>query len=81
MTGLGGLILFSAVAAYVCAKSNAAGGAVVFSLIGVCLFLSTPAGGWVPDALSVFVHAVDRASEPVLTGDPEAGPGPEGGGR
>ena len=44
MDSVGALILFSILGAVICAKARVAGGAVVFSLIALVLFVSTPAG-------------------------------------
>ncbi len=67
MGSVGGLILFSILGAFICAKSRVPAGAVVFSLIGLLLFVSTPAGRGLPEALSGFVSAVDGAATPALT--------------
>ena len=67
MHSVGALILFSMLGAGICAKARVAGGAVVFSLIGLVLFVSTPAGRALPEAVSGFVSAVDGATTPALT--------------
>jgi len=67
MDSVGALILFSILGAVICAKARVAGGAVVFSLIGLVLFVSTPAGRALPEAVSGFVSAVDGAATPALT--------------
>jgi hypothetical protein len=64
---VGVLIFFAIVGALVCAKGRVAGGAIVFSLVALVLFVSTPAGAGVPGALSEFLTAVNTASTPVLT--------------
>jgi hypothetical protein len=71
MGTIGVLIFFAAVGAVICAKARSAGGAVVFSLIALALFVSTPAGAGLPGMLSDFVSSVSQASEP-LTGGSEA---------
>ena len=58
MDSVGALILFSILGSVICAKARVAGGAVVFSLLGLVLFVSTPAG----QAVSGFVSAVDGAA-------------------
>jgi hypothetical protein len=75
---VGALILFSILGAAICAKARVAGGAIVFSLIALVLFVSTPAGSGLPGAISGFVSTVDGAATPVLTGEPTATatPGP-----
>ncbi len=67
MDSIGGLILFSILGAFICSKARVPAGAVVFSLIGLLLFVSTPAGRGLPEALSGFVSAVDGAATPALT--------------
>ena len=78
MNSVGALILFSVLGAAICAKARVPGGAVVFALIGLVLFVSTPAGRALPEAVSGFVSTVDGAATPVLTdqtAEPrEAGP-------
>ena len=53
--------------AVICAKARVAGGAVVFALIALVLFVSTPAGRALPEAVSGFVSTVDGAATPALT--------------
>ncbi len=64
---VGILILFAILGAVICAKARVAGGAVVFSLIALVLFVSTPAGSGLPRVLSGFFSTVDDASTPALT--------------
>ncbi|MBW0114049.1 hypothetical protein [Pseudonocardia abyssalis] len=71
MGTIGVLIFFAVVGAVICAKSRSAGGAVVFSLIALGLFISTPAGAGLPGMLTDFMSSVSQASEP-LTGGSEA---------
>jgi hypothetical protein len=71
MDSVGALILFSILGSVICAKARVAGGAVVFSLIGLVLFVSTPAGRALPEAVSGFVSAVDGAATPALTDQTE----------
>ncbi len=70
MGSVGGLILFSILGARICAKARVPGGAVVFALIGLVLFVSTPAGSGLPAAVAEFVSTVDGAATPVLTTTP-----------
>ena len=72
MDSVGALILFSILGGVICAKARVAGGAVVFSLIGLVLFVSTPAGRALPEAVSGFVSAVDGAATPALTDETDA---------
>jgi hypothetical protein len=85
MQSVGALILFAILGSMICAKARVAGGAVVFALIGLVLFVSTPAGRALPEAVSGFVSSVDGAATPALTGReparaPDSGddPGPVG---
>lgn len=77
MHSVGALILFCVLGAVICAKARVAGGAVVFTLIGVVLFVSTPAGRALPDAISGFVSTVDGATTPALTHETTATHAPE----
>ncbi len=70
MGSVGALILFSILGAVICAKARVAGGAVVFALIGLVLFVSTPAGSGLPAAVAGFVSTVDGAASPALNGIP-----------
>ena len=69
MPSVGAMILFSILGAVICAKARVAGGAVVFALIGLVLFVSTPAGSGLPAAVAGFVSAVDGAATPALNGE------------
>jgi hypothetical protein len=64
---VGVLILFAVVGALICAKARVASGAVIFSLIALALFVSTPAGAGLPGAIADFVGVVDESTSPVLT--------------
>ena len=71
MGSVGALLLITMGGAVICAKTRSAGGAVVFSLLALVLFLATPVGAGVPGAVSTFFSAFDRAATPALT-RPEA---------
>jgi len=73
MPSVGVLIFFAIVGAVICAKSRVAGGAIVFSLIALVLFVSTPAGAALPGAISSFLTTVDHASTPALNGSGAVG--------
>lgn len=75
MATMGVLIVFAALGTFICAKARSVGGAIVFALIGLALFVATPAGAGLPGALAEFVSTVQEASQP-FTG----GPGDEGSG-
>lgn len=75
MSSVGLLILFAVLGALICAKTRSAAGAVVFSLVALVLFVGTPVGQGIPDAISAFMSAVDQATTPALGGasDSEGG--------
>ena len=78
MHSVGALILFCVLGAVICAKARVTGGAVVFTLIGTVLFVSTPAGRALPEAISRLVSTVDAAATPALTHEtPTVTPAPE----
>jgi hypothetical protein len=81
MHSVGALILFSILGAVICAKARVAGGAIVFSLIALVLFVSTPAGSGLPRAVSGFFSTVDGAATPALTGKSDATGVPDSGER
>lgn len=66
MENIGLLIAFSVLGAFICAKARVPAGAVVFSLIGLVLFVSTPAGSGLPGAVSGFLDTVDNSTTPTL---------------
>lgn len=68
MPNVGVLIFFAIVGAFICAKSRVPGGAVVFALVALVLFISTPVGAGLPGALSTFLSTLDTAATPALTG-------------
>jgi len=70
MDNVGVLIFFAVVGAVICAKARSAGGAVLFSLIGLALFVATPAGSGLPGMLSDFVSSLSEASEPLTDEEP-----------
>jgi hypothetical protein len=71
MQAVGILILFAIGGALLCAKARFAGGAVVFSLVALVLFVATPAGQGLPAAIGTFVDALDGAATPALNGGPQ----------
>lgn len=70
MESVGVLIFFALLGAFICAKARVAAGAVVFSLMALVLFVSTPAGQGLAGAVSTFVGVVDDAATPALTNAP-----------
>jgi uncharacterized membrane protein AbrB (regulator of aidB expression) len=68
VSSIGALIFFSILGAVICAKARVPAGAVVFSLIALALFVSTPAGEGLPRAVSGFFSTVDGATTPALNG-------------
>jgi hypothetical protein len=71
MPNVGVLIFFAIVGAFICAKARVPGGAVVFALVALVLFIGTPVGAGLPGMVSDFMSAIGAASEP-LTGGTEA---------
>lgn len=67
MDSVGVLIIFAILGAVICAKARVPGGAVVFALIGLVLFVSTPAGSGLPGAVAGLMDTVDGATTPALT--------------
>ena len=72
---LGVLIFFAIVGAFICARVRVAAGAVVFALIALVLFVTTPLGAGLPGAVSSFVSTVSHATDPVLDGSASRGVG------
>lgn len=73
MESAGVLIFFAIVGVVICARARVAGGAVVFALLALVLFIGTPVGAGLPGTVSDFLSTVDGAATPVLTeGDAEA---------
>jgi hypothetical protein len=66
MSGVGLLILFAILGAFICAKTRSPSGAVVFSLIALVLFVGTPVGQAVPGAVGRVMSTVDQATTPAL---------------
>ena len=73
MPSVGVLIFFAVVGAAICARARVAGGAIVFSLVAVVLFVSTPAGAGLPGAISDFLSVLDHAATPALNGSKASG--------
>ena len=67
MSNAGVLIFVSVVGAVICAKARVPAGAVVFALVALTLFVSTPVGAGLPGAVSRFFSAVNEATTPALT--------------
>jgi hypothetical protein len=68
MEGVGALIFFAIVGAVICAKARVPGGAIAFALIGLVLFIGTPAGAGLPGMVSDFMSSVGEASRPLTDG-------------
>lgn len=65
---VGVLIFFAILGAFICAKARVAGGAVIFSLIALVLFIGTPVGSGLPGAIGAVLQSVSQASEPLTQG-------------
>ncbi len=70
MPGVGVLIFVAVLGALICARARFAGGAVLFALVALVLFVTTPAGQELPGGIARFLSDVDRAVTPVLTDGP-----------
>lgn len=71
MSAVGVLIFVAILGAVICAKVRASGGAVVFSLLALVLFIGTPVGQGLPEAIGTFMNAIDGAATPALNGGPQ----------
>jgi hypothetical protein len=78
VSSVGVLILFAVVGAVICAKCRVPMGAVVFSLVALVLFVATPAGQGLPEAVASFLSTVDESTTPALNGEAPAGSGAVG---
>jgi hypothetical protein len=61
---VGVLIFFAIVGSFIRAKARVAGGAVVFALVALVLFIGTPAGSGLPGLMALFLSTVSEASQP-----------------
>ena len=73
MSSVGVLIFFAIVGAFICARSRVAGGAILFALVAIVLFISTPVGAGLPGAVSDFVTKVKDVTGPVTQGSTRPG--------
>ena len=73
MPSVGVLIFFAIVGAVICAKARVPGGAVVFALVALVLFVSTPVGAGLPGAVAAFLATLDNAATPALSGSGAVG--------
>jgi multisubunit Na+/H+ antiporter MnhG subunit len=73
MPSVGALIFFAIVGSFICARVRVAGGAVVFALIALVLFVTTPLGAGLPGAVGSFMSTVSHATDPVLDGSASRG--------
>ncbi|GAA3250890.1 hypothetical protein GCM10017691_63220 [Pseudonocardia petroleophila] len=73
MGAVGLLIFFAIVGAAICAKARVAGGAIVFALLALVLFIGTPAGAGLPGMVADFLSTVGAASEPLTEGSGAVG--------
>ena len=62
MPNPGALMLFAILGAVLCARARVAGGAVLFGVIAILLFVATPAGAGLPGAVSGFLSMFDHAA-------------------
>lgn len=69
---VGVLIFFAVVGAVICAKARVPGGAVVFALVALVLFIGTPAGAGLPGMVADFLGSISQASQPLTGGGARA---------
>jgi multisubunit Na+/H+ antiporter MnhG subunit len=67
MPNVGVLIMFALLGAFICARGRHAGGAVVFSMLAVVMFVSTPVGSGLPGAVASLLSTVNDSTTPALT--------------
>ena len=68
MSNVGVLIFFAILGSVICARARVAGGAVVFGVLAVVLFVSTPIGSGLPGVVSSLVSTVKDVTAPVTQG-------------
>ena len=68
MNLLAGLILFSGLGAWLCARQRAAGAALAFGVIGSVLFCSTPLGATFPAFIGALVQGTAQVGGQVVDG-------------
>ena len=68
MSNVGVLIFFAILGSVICARARVAGGAVVFGVLAVVLFVSTPIGSGLPGVGSSLVSTVKDVTAPVTQG-------------
>jgi multisubunit Na+/H+ antiporter MnhG subunit len=59
--------------AFICAKARVAGVAVVFALIALVIFVSTPTSAALPSVVATSFSTVDRAATPAVNGSRTGG--------
>ncbi|BBG03934.1 hypothetical protein C8E95_2288 [Pseudonocardia autotrophica] len=70
MGGVGVVLLVLVAGAVICAKARSAAGAAAFTVIAAVVFVATPVGQGVPDAVATFISAFDQAATPALNRTP-----------
>ena len=68
MSSIGVLIFFAIIGAIICARSRSAGGAILFGVIAVVMFISTPMGSGLPGAVGSVVSTVRDITTPLTQG-------------
>ena len=67
MPNVGVLILIAVLGSFICAKARVASGAVVFALLALVLFMTTPIGARLPSAVADLLMTVNDSTTPALT--------------
>ena len=70
MTLLAGLIVFSALGAWLCARQRAASAALAFGVIGTVLFCTTPLGAGLPALIDSLVQGTAQVGAQLVDGQP-----------
>ena len=71
MTLLAGLIVFSALGAWLCVRQRAASAALAFGVIGTVLFCTTPLGAGLPALLNGVIQGTAQVGAQLVDGQPQ----------
>ena len=71
MTLLAGLIVFSALGAWLCVRQRAASAALAFGVIGTVLFCTTPLGTGLPALLNGVIQGTAQVGAQLVDGQPQ----------
>jgi hypothetical protein len=60
---IAGLAVFSALAAVISARARAAGPALLFGIVAIALFTTTPLGSGLPDAIASIANFIGELAD------------------